>query len=106
MVLPVRKTIETPQLQFVSWWSLLAQPVVVATGSRGPDSAEFVEVPQSQFLPGYGRRRVYAATSCLATVKVPQIQFIAGVSGHFSRHRDRYAQFQLCMVGPGGGDEG
>ena len=40
----------------------------------------FVEVPQSQFLPGCGRRRDYAATSCLATVKVPQIQFIAGVS--------------------------
>ena len=60
---------------------------------------KFVEVPQSQFLPGCGRRRVFAATRCLATVKVPQIQFIAGVSGHFSRHRDRYAQLQLCMVG-------
>ena len=40
-----------------------------------------------------------AATSCLATVKVPLIQFLAGVSGHFSRHRDRLAQLQLCMVG-------
>ena len=40
-----------------------------------------------------------AATSCLATVKVPQTQSIAGVSGHFRRHRDRYAQFLLCMVG-------
>ena len=29
----------------------------------------------------------------VATVEVPQIQFIAGVSGHFSPHRDRYAQF-------------
>ena len=38
----------------------------------------------------------YAATSCL---KVLQFQFIAGVSGHFSRHRDRYAQFLLCMFG-------
>ena len=60
---------------------------------------KFVEVPQSQFLPGCGRRRDYAATRCLATVKVPQIQLIAGVSGPFCRHRDMYAQSQLCMVG-------
>ena len=59
----------------------------------------FVDVPQSQFLPGCGRRRDFAATCCLPTVKVPQIQFLAGVSGHFSRHRDRYAELQLCMVG-------
>ena len=32
----------------------------------------------------YGRPCVYAATLGLATVEVPQIQFIAGVSGHSS----------------------
>ena len=57
---------------------------------------KFVEVPQSQFLRLW-TSLYYAATSCLATVKVPLIQFIAGVSGHFSR--ERYAQLQLCMVG-------
>ena len=103
MVLPVWKTTETPQLQYVSWWSLpccagracsarclLRQMPMVQTLRK------FVEVSQSQFLPGCGRRCVYAATSCL-DMKMPQIQFIARVSGHFSR--DRYAQLQLCMVG-------
>ena len=46
---------------------VLALPVVVYD-RHGSDSAEIVEVPQSQFLPGCGRRRDYAATSCLATV--------------------------------------
>ena len=32
---------------------------------------------------GFGRRCEHAATRCLATVKVPQTQFIAGVCGHF-----------------------
>ena len=59
---------------------------------------KFVEVPQSQFL-WLWTSLYYAATRCLATVKVPQIQFIAGVSGPFCRHRDMYAQFLLCMVG-------
>ena len=36
-----------------------------------------------------------------ATLKVPQIQFIAGVSGHFSSHRDGYASSVEY-----GGDEG
>ena len=58
---------------------------------------KFVEGPQSQFLRLW-TSLYFAATRCLATVKVPQIQFIAGVSGHFSRHRDRYAQFLLCML--------
>ena len=102
-----RKTMETPQLQYVSWWSmpllcrscllcplLLRQARMVQTLQK-----KFVEVPQSQFLPGCGRRCVYAAASCLATLKMPQKEFIAGVRGHFSRHRDRHAQLQLCMVG-------
>ena len=49
--------------------SCLLCPLLFSTGAHGSDSAEFVEVPQSQFLPGCGRRRVNAATSCLATVK-------------------------------------
>ena len=65
---------------------------------------KFVEVPESQFLRLW-TSLYYAATSCLATVKVPLIQFIAGASGHFSRHRDRLAQLQLCRSASGG-DEG
>ena len=59
---------------------------------------KFVEAPQSQFLRLW-TSLYFAATRCLATVKVPLIQFITGVSGHFSRHRARLAQLQLCMVG-------
>ena len=47
MVLPVRKTIETPQLQYVPWWSMLLLcrscllcPLLFATGANGSDSAE------------------------------------------------------------------
>ena len=61
---------------------------------------KIMEVPQSQFLHGCGRRLDQAATSCLAAVKVPQKQFIAGVSGHFSRHRDGPLSLRY------GGDEG
>ena len=95
MVLPVRKTIETPQLQYVSWWSLpccagracfarccLRQARMVQTLQK------FVEVPQSQFLRLW-TSLYHAATSCLATVKVPLIQFVPLISGHCSRHRDR-----------------
>ena len=67
---------------------------------------KFVEVPQSQFLPGCGRRRDYAATRCLATVKVPQSQLIAGVSGPFCRHRDMYAQVAAVHGWLADGDEG
>ena len=49
-------------------------------------------VPQAQFC-GCGRRCDHAATLGLATEKVPQTQFIAGVGGHSSAHRDGYA---LC----------
>ena len=62
--------------------------VVVLDVPMVPILQKFVEVPQLQFLHGCGRRRDHAATSCLATVKVPQSQFIAGVSGHFSCNRD------------------
>ena len=58
-------------------------PVVVTTGAHGSDSAEIrggstVAVPSQLWTSPY-----YAATSRLATVKVAQIQFIAGVSRHF-----------------------
>ena len=42
---------------------------------------------------GYGRPCVHAATLGLATVEVPQIQFIAGVSGH-SSSQQRQVRFQ------------
>ena len=106
MVPPFRKTTETPQLQYVFWWSMpllcrscLRCPLLLRQARMVQTLRKFVEVLQLQFLPGCGRRCVYAATSCLATVKMPQIQFNAGVRGHSSRHRDRYAQLQLCMVG-------
>ena len=48
VVLPVRKTIETPQLQCVAWWSMpllcrscLPCPLLCTTGALGSDSAEF-----------------------------------------------------------------
>ena len=54
-VLPVRKTIETPQLQCVVWWSMpllcrscLPCPLLSMTGAQGSDSAEFRG--QLQFL--------------------------------------------------------
>ena len=50
----------------------------------------------AQIIDSYGRPCGHAET--VATMEVPQIQFIARVSGHFSRHRDRYAQLQLCIV--------
>ena len=49
------------------------------------------DVPVVQFIDGCGRPCDHAATSGLATVKVPQTQFIAGVGGHSSSQRDGYA---------------
>ena len=84
--------------------SCLLSPLLSTTGAHGPDSAEFVEVPQSQFLRLW--TSLYcAATSCLATVKVPLIQFIAGVSGHFSRPQRQVRTVSAVHGGPGG-DEG
>ena len=116
-VLPVRKTIETPQLQYVSWWSMQFVQLFLWWSRRA--NCGFPQLPFSDMLvtcpllsttglggsavavpSGCGRRCVYAATSCLGTVKVTQIQFVAGVRGYFSRHRDRYTQLH------GGGDEG
>ena len=77
MVLPVRKTMKTPQLQYFAWWSMFllcrscSMPVVV---DKCPwfrscrNSWRF----RSRSSSGCGRRRDYAATSCLATVKVQQ----------------------------------
>ena len=73
----MQKTVEVPQLQFSD--KLVDVPVV-----------QVVVVPQVHFF-GYGRRCDHSATSCLETVKVPQTQFIAGVGGHSSSHRDGYA---------------
>ena len=47
---------------------------------------------------GYVRRCEYAATRCLATVNVPQTQFIAGVCGHFPSEQRRLHTVQLCMA--------
>ena len=57
----------------------------------------------AQFIDGYGRPCDHAVTLCVATVEVPQIQFIAGVSGHYSCNRDGYSAFSS---GGYGGDEG
>ena len=93
-------------VQFVFWWSMpllcrscLLCPLLSRQARMVQTLQKFVEVPQSQFLPVVGRPCAHAATLGLATLKVPQIQFIAGVSGHFSRHKDRNGQLQLCMVG-------
>ena len=84
--------------------SCLLCPLLLRQARMVETLQKFVLVPQSQFLRLW-TSLYYAATSCLATAKVPQIQFIAGVSGHFSRHRYRYAQLQLHGR-HGGGDEG
>ena len=57
MVLPVQKTIETPQLQSVRW----SMPLL-----------KTVEVPQIQLLCGCGRRCDLAATSSPLCREVPQ----------------------------------
>ena len=77
-------------VQYFSWWSMpllcrsfLLCPLLLRQARMVQTLQKFVEVPQSQFLSCCGRRCHYAATSCLATVKVPLIQFIAGVGGRF-----------------------
>ena len=60
-------------------------------------SDKVVDVPVVQFIDGYGRRCDHAATSGLATVKVPQTQFIAGVGGH-SSSQQRRSCFQQGMA--------
>ena len=47
---------------------------------------QVVVVPQVQFIDGHGRRRDHAVTWGSRTVETPQIQFIAGVTGHPSSH--------------------
>ena len=76
--------------QYFSWWSMpllcrsfLLCPLLLRQARMVQTLQKFVEVPQSQFLSCCGRRCHDAATSCLATVKVPLIRFIARVSGHF-----------------------
>ena len=81
------KTVKVPQLQYSD--KVVDVPVV-----------QVVVVPQVQ-LCSYGRRCDHAATLGLATVEVPQIQFIAGVSGH-SSSQQRRVRFQHGY----GGDEG
>ena len=77
--------------------SCLLCPLFSTTGAHGPGSAE-IRGGAAVAVPPVVDVAVSCSDKCLATVEVPLIQFIAGVSGHFSRHRDRYAQLQLCMV--------
>ena len=112
IVLPVRKTIETPQLQYVSWWSMpllcrscLLCALLFTTGAHGSDSAEIcggsaVAVPPVVDVAVLCSDKLSRdSEGCHRSSSSPES------SGLFSRHRDRYAQFLLCMVG-GGGDEG
>ena len=57
-------------------------------------------VPQVLFIDGYDVP-VIMQRRHVATVKVPQIQFIAGVSGHSSLATVGYAQCKLCSFQPG-----
>ena len=94
MVLPLEDHRNSAVAVF-AWWSMFllctscSMPFVVDTCPSFKSCRKFVEGSAVAVPPGCGTSLYYAATSCLATVKVPLIQFIAGVSGHFSRHRDR-----------------
>ena len=104
MVQSGRKTTEAPQLQFVARWSVpllcrsCSMPVVVF--DRCP-WFRLCRLPwrcrSCSSCHGCGRPCHHAATSCLATVEVHQIQFIAGVSGHYSSQQRR-ALFQWGMA--------
>ena len=77
---------------------VLFHAVFCSTSAHCQILQNFVLMPAGA-VPAVVTSLSYAATRCLATVKVPQIQFMAGVSGPFCRHRDMYAQLHLCMVG-------
>ena len=73
-------------------------PLLFSTATHGSDSAEFVEVPlRSSFL--VVDVAVFMQRQVVSRQSSPLSQFIARVSGYFSRSRDGYAQFQLCMPG-------
>ena len=72
------------------------QPAEHGQGCCMTDAGLVVDVLLAQFIDGYGRPCDHAATLGVATVEVPQIQFIARVSGHSSSQQRGYS----------GGDEG
>ena len=108
----VQKTGEIPQVQFLV--KVDDARCCSTTGAEVRDRAENGGISAvcsaltrwsmsllCRFIDGYGRRCDHAATSGLATVKVPQTQFIAGVGGH-SSPQQRRSCFQQGMCG----DEG
>ena len=66
----VEETAELPQLQLVEFWTVVACPLCATTG------AVVVDV-LAQFIDDCGRPCDHPVTF-VATVEVPQIQFIAG----------------------------
>ena len=81
--------------------SCLLCPLLFSTGAHGSDSAEFVEFPQSLVVDV----AVFMQRQVVSRQSSPQTQFIAGVSGHFSRPQ-RQVRTVSAVHGGLGGDEG